>query len=115
MPVGPGPMLPVAPVALLGGPAFGLFAGDRPWLGPLLPVVLPFSEVPVVVELAASPPDAELPPAVAPEELPGLCANAAEVATANVVAKTNVVSFIRKPPWLERGQPPLLFVVPKRT
>jgi hypothetical protein len=46
------PELPV-PTALLGGPAFGSFAGDRPWLGPLFPVVLPFIELPVVVELAA--------------------------------------------------------------
>jgi hypothetical protein len=47
-------------------------AGERPSLGPLLPVVLPFSELPVVVELAACPPEAELPPAVAPALLPGL-------------------------------------------
>lgn len=60
------------PAALLGGPAFGLFEGDMPWLGPLFPVVLPFIELPVVVELAACPPEAELPPAVAPAPDPPL-------------------------------------------
>jgi hypothetical protein len=65
---------PVVPTALLGGPAFGSFAGERPWLGPLLPVVLPFIELPVVVELAACPPEAELPPAELPAPEPPLCA-----------------------------------------
>jgi hypothetical protein len=57
---------------LLGGPFLKLLLGERPTVDPLLPMVLPFIELPVVVELAASPPAAELPPAVAPEEDPGL-------------------------------------------
>jgi hypothetical protein len=64
----------VVPAALLGGPAFGSFAGERPWVGPLLPVVLPFIELPVVVELAAWPPEAELPPAELPAPEPPVCA-----------------------------------------
>jgi hypothetical protein len=43
----------------------------------LFPVVLGFIELPVVVELAASPPDAELPPADDPAPEPALCASAA--------------------------------------
>jgi hypothetical protein len=61
-------------MALLGGPFRKLFDGDRPTVLPLLPIVLPFIELPVVVELPASPPAAELPPAVAADDDPGLCA-----------------------------------------
>jgi hypothetical protein len=82
---------------LLAGPAFGLLAGDNPWLGPLLPVVLPFMEVPVVVELAAGPPEAELPPAVAPAPLPALCENAAVAERQSADASANVLSFIAGP------------------
>jgi hypothetical protein len=71
-----GLMVPVVPAALLGGPAFGSLAGDSPWLGPLFPVVLPFIELPVVVELAAWPPAAELPPALEPAPEPPLWAKA---------------------------------------
>jgi hypothetical protein len=82
---------PVVPAALLGGPAFGSLAGERPWLGPLFPVVLPLSELPVVVELAACPPEAELPPADDPAPDPPLCANAVpEIAS----AATNVSTVI---------------------
>jgi hypothetical protein len=85
--------VPVVPPALLGGPAFGSFAGDKPWLGPLLPVVLLFMEPPVVVELAAGPPAAELPPADEPAPDPPLCANAVpEIASS--VANVSAVSFI---------------------
>jgi hypothetical protein len=55
-PGAPEPM-PVVPTALLGGPMPVRFAGESPSLGPLLPVVLPLSELPVVVELAACPPE----------------------------------------------------------
>jgi hypothetical protein len=82
---------PAVPAALLGGPALGSLAGERPWLGPLFPVVLPLSELPVVVELAACPPEAELPPADDPAPDPPLCANAVpEMASAatNVSAVT---------------------------
>ena len=53
----PEPMPVVLPTALLGGPISVRFAGESPSLGPLLPVVLPLSELPVVVELAACPPE----------------------------------------------------------
>ena len=43
----------VSPIALLGGPLRRLLPAERPSLGPLLPIVLPFIELPVVVELAA--------------------------------------------------------------
>jgi hypothetical protein len=88
---------PVVPAALLGGPAFGLLAGERPSLGPLLPVVLPFNELPVVVELAACPPEAELPPAVAPAPLPGLWQYAAVTQSESAAAKVAVLSFIDGP------------------
>jgi hypothetical protein len=55
--------VPVLPAALLGGPAFGSFEEERPWLRTVVPVVLLFMELPVVLELAAWPPAAELPPA----------------------------------------------------
>ena len=55
-PGAPEPM-PVVPTALLGRPMSVRFAGESPSLGPLLPVVLPLSELPVVVELAACPPE----------------------------------------------------------
>ncbi len=58
---------------------FVLLLGEMPSLRPLLPVVLPFNDVPVVVELAAGPPEAELPPADAPAPVPALCANEAVV------------------------------------
>jgi hypothetical protein len=74
-PVVPEP-IPLVPTALLGGPLLTLLPGESPTLGPLLPVVLPFIELPVAVELAASPPEAELPPALLPAAVPGLCANA---------------------------------------
>jgi hypothetical protein len=81
---------------LLGGPLFALFAGDKPSLGPLLPVVLPFIEVPVVVELAAGPPDAELPPALLPAPLPALCAKAGEpkVSAATRVTKVTFIFML---------------------
>src|SRR3954462_9659198 len=88
---------PVVPPALLAGPAFGSLAGERPWLGPLFPVVLPFMELPVVVELAACPPDAELPPAVAPAPLPGLWAEAAVTQSESAATRVAVVSFIDPP------------------
>jgi hypothetical protein len=84
-------------MALLGGPALGLLAGERPSLGPLLPVVLPFKEDPVVVELAASPPEAELPPAVAPAPLPGLWEYAAVAQSKSAVANVTVLSFMHRP------------------
>jgi hypothetical protein len=59
-------------MALLGGPLRKLLLRERPTVDPLLPIVLPFIELPVVVALAASPPAAELPPAVAPADDPGL-------------------------------------------
>ena len=67
-----------------------------PWLGPLFPVVLGFIELPVVVELAAGPPDAELPPADDPAPEPALCASAAAgiARTAMIVIE---VSFISSP------------------
>jgi hypothetical protein len=89
--------VPVVPAALLAGPAFGLLAGERPSLGPLLPVVLPFIELPVVVELAACPPEAELPPAVAPALLPGLWEKAAVAESRSADAKVIVLKFIRGP------------------
>jgi hypothetical protein len=52
-------------------------------------------ELPVVVELAASPPEAELPPAVAPAPLPGLCPNAAVAESVSAVIKARVASLIR--------------------
>src|SRR3954452_21305895 len=105
----PGPVGGV-PTALLGGPAFGLFAGDRPSLGPLLPVVLPFIELPTVVELAASPPEAELPPAVAPAPLPALCEKAAVAERRSADAKLIVLTFIRDPfIGLEPDQRTILF------
>src|SRR3954451_4687455 len=84
-------------MALLGGPALGLLAGERPSLGPLLPVVLPFKEAPVVVELAASPPEAELPPAVAPALLPGLWEYAVVAQSKSAAANVAVFSFIHRP------------------
>jgi len=84
----------VSPTALLGGPRLGSFAGERPSLGPLFPVVLPFMELPVVVALAASPPEAELPPAVAPALLPGLCPNAAVPESVSAVIKARVAGLI---------------------
>jgi hypothetical protein len=87
----------VVPTALLEGPAFELLAGDRPSLGPLLPVVLPFIEPPAVVELAACPPEAELPPADAPAPLPGLCEKAAVAESRSADAKVIVLTFIRGP------------------
>ena len=89
--------MPVVPTALLAGPAFGLFAGERPSLGPLLPVVLPFIELPTVVELAVSPPEAELPPAVAPAPLPGLCEKAVVAESRSADAKVIDLTFIRGP------------------
>jgi hypothetical protein len=62
-----------------------------PSLGPLFPVVLGFIELPVVVELAAGPPAAELPPADDPAPEPALCANAAPeaaIAANNAIAAT---------------------------
>ena len=87
----------LVPAALLGGPAFGLWAGDMPSLGPLFPVVLGFIELPVVVELAAGPPEAELPPAVDPAPEPALCANAAPD-TATAVNNAIAAIFILFPP-----------------
>jgi len=89
--------VPVVPTALLAGPAFELLAGERPSLGPLLPVVLPFIEPPAVVELAACPPEAELPPADAPAPLPGLCEKAAVAESRSADAKVIVLTFIRGP------------------
>ena len=89
--------VPVVPTALLEGPAFALLAGDRPSLGPLLPVVLPFIELPAVVELAASPPEAELPPADAPALLPELCEKAAVAESRSAEAKVIILTFIRDP------------------
>jgi hypothetical protein len=65
----------------------------------LFPVVLGFIELPVVVELAAGPPDAELPPADEPAPEPALCANAA---TGNVSAAMIAieVSLMRSSPCL---------------
>jgi hypothetical protein len=62
----------------------------------LFPVVLGFIELPVVVELAASPPDAELPPADEPAPVPALCANAA-TGNANAAMIAIEVSFIGSP------------------
>jgi hypothetical protein len=59
-----------------------------------LPVVLPFCELPVVVELAASPPEAELPPAVAPALLPGLCEKAGVVVSKSADANASVAVLI---------------------
>jgi hypothetical protein len=89
--------VPIVPAALLAGPALGLLAGERPSLGPLLPVVLPFIELPAVVELAACPPEAELPPAEAPALLPGLCEKAAVAESKSAEAKVIVLRFIRGP------------------
>jgi hypothetical protein len=89
--------VPVVPTALLEGPAFGLLAGERPSLGPLLPIVLPFIELPAVVELAASPPEAELPPADAPAPLPALCEKAAVAESRSADAKVIALKFIRSP------------------
>lgn len=96
--VSTGPTAGVArlPTALLGGPLRVLLAGDKPSLGPLLPVVLPFMEDPDVVELAAGPPAAELPPAVEPAPVPGVCATAAVpmIAKANVSAVNFMISSL---------------------
>jgi hypothetical protein len=54
------------------------------------PVVRPSMESPVVVLLAAGPPDCELPPAV----LPPACANAAVPLRARVKATAIVLNFI---------------------
>jgi hypothetical protein len=64
---------------------------------PLLPVVLPFREVPVVVELPAGPPEAELPPAEAPALFPGLCAKAAVVDSKSADANASVAIFMDHP------------------
>jgi hypothetical protein len=70
-----GPLMAPLGFALLGGPELAFpFALEGPSLGPLLPVVLPFIELPVVVELAACPPEVELPPAELPAPEPPLCA-----------------------------------------
>jgi len=84
------------PKALLAGPAFGL-PGDKPSLGPLLPVVLPFMELPVVVELAAWPPGAELPPARAPAPVPSLWENAEVVESKSADARVSDANFIGYP------------------
>jgi hypothetical protein len=111
-PAAPEP-IPVVPTALLGGPLLTLLPGERPSLGPLFPVVLPFIELPVVVELAACPPDAELPPALLPAPVPGLCANATVPDNASAAARANVLSFMVRPLWLERHQLDGIFDVPK--
>jgi hypothetical protein len=59
-----------------------------------LPVVLPFRELPVVVELAAGPPAAELPPALAPAPVPALCANEALVPSARVTTVIKIAFFM---------------------
>jgi hypothetical protein len=71
-----------------------LLPGDRPTVGPLLPIVLPFIELPVVVELALEPPEAELPPAVAPAEDPGLWAKAELHVNANRATTAGRSSFL---------------------
>jgi hypothetical protein len=78
-------------------------------------VVLPFNELPVVVELAACPPEAELPPAVAPAPLPGLCEKAAVVESSSADANVIVVSFIRAPfiCWSETNERIYLIVPPQ--
>jgi hypothetical protein len=93
-PGAPEPMPVVLPTALLGGPISVRFAGESPSLGPLFPVVLPLSELPVVVELAAGPPEAELPPAEAPALVPGLCAWALKPRTLKAAANINIFGFI---------------------
>jgi hypothetical protein len=85
------------PTALLAGPAFGLLPGDKPSLGPLLPVVLPFMELPVVVELAAWPPEAELPPALAHAPVPALWENAEVVESKSADARVSGANFIGYP------------------
>lgn len=112
VPVEPEP-IPVVPIALLGGPLLTLLPGDSPTLGPLFHVVLPFIELPVVVELAAGPPAAELPPALLPAAVPGLCAKATVPESAIAAAKVSVLIFMVVLCWLEKGQPPRLFCVPK--
>jgi hypothetical protein len=66
----------------------------------LLPVVLPFIEFPVVVELAAWPPEAELPPADAPEPEPALCAEATPE-RASIAITVIEVSFMPCPFWFK--------------
>jgi hypothetical protein len=58
-----------------------------PELVPVAPVVVPFMEPPVVVPLAAGPPEEELPPAE-------FCASANVLDRANAVASTIVVSLM---------------------
>jgi hypothetical protein len=78
----------------------------------LFPVVLPFMELPVVVALAASPPEAELPPAVAPALLPGLCPNAAVPESVSAVIKARVASLIRFSfRWLDAETKYKLFIL----
>ena len=74
-----------------------LLLGERPSLRPLLPVVLPLRELPVVVELAAGPPDAELPPAVAPAPVPADCANAAAGVASRASDTIRVRDFMSVP------------------
>jgi hypothetical protein len=104
---------PPSPMALLGGPLRKLLLGERPTVDPLLPIVLPFIELPVVVELAASPPAAELPPAVAPADDPELCANADPSASDKAVAMTNINFLIETPFPLVTDQPNPCDAVPK--
>jgi hypothetical protein len=82
----------------------------------LFPVVLPFMELPVVVALAGSPPEAELPPAVAPAALPGLCPNAAVPESVSAVIKARVANLIRFSfRWLDAETKYKLFDRSKKT
>jgi hypothetical protein len=55
--------------------------------------VLPFMELPVVVELAAWPPEAELPQALAPGPVPALWENAEVVESNSADARVSVADF----------------------
>lgn len=74
-----------------------LLLGERPSVRPLLPVVLPFIELPTVVELALGPPAAELPPAEEPALVPGLCANELAVLRTSAAAVRSDTAFMCLP------------------
>jgi hypothetical protein len=103
VPVLPDPafgFIPPAGFALLGGPELALpLELEAPSLGPLLPVVLGFVELPVVVELAAGPPEAELPPAELPAPEPALCAKANDPDNTRIEASVSVLSFMGVSLW----------------
>jgi hypothetical protein len=92
-----------------------------------LAVVLPFTEEPVVMPLAAGPPAAELPPAELPTEPPpappALCASANVLESAKTVASSIVLSFIGCPfvragpttPFRDRSKQFLHISISRRT